>query len=110
MTIAMMPSSAQYVLVELEDDGRLIHDTRFAENDSRRLVAFVEATPDGHVDVTWLRSLPLRTRFRDAEAALAEIESWSALERSGGATPPVPIAHYAPRRIAPPPSRRVRPA
>ena len=99
MTIAMMPSSHQYVLVELEDEIRLIHDTRYAENDSRRLVAFVEPAPDDHVAVTWLRSLPLRTSFRDATSALEEIEAWTALERAGGAAPPIPIAHYAPRRI-----------
>ncbi|MDZ8172564.1 hypothetical protein [Microbacterium xanthum] len=103
-----MPSSAQYVLVDLEDEIRLIHDTRYAENDSRRLVAFVEPAHEGQVAVTWLRSLPLRTRFPNAVAALAEIESWSALERAGGATPPVPIAHYAPRRIARPLPRRSR--
>lgn len=73
----------------------LIQDLSYAQTDARHVVACIEETPDGDVEIVWLREVPLPARHLNAQAVLSDLRCWAA--RQPGERP-VPIPHRPPIR------------
>ncbi|QEW02245.1 hypothetical protein [Microbacterium lushaniae] len=58
------------MLVRIGAEDWLIHDTRYPENDARRLVACVRERGLDHIDVLWLQGEGLPSRFPRIQDAL----------------------------------------
>jgi hypothetical protein len=63
-------SDNRLILVPVGTEDWLIHDTRFPDNDARRLVACVRERGSDHVDVIWLRGKGLPSRFARVQDAM----------------------------------------
>ncbi|MEV8251510.1 hypothetical protein AB0O87_11395 [Microbacterium sp. NPDC076768] len=83
----------RFVLNRITASEWVINDLRYASNDPRHVVACVYELAETEVEVTWLRDLPLATRYGTAFDVLAD------LERMDGAHPstrPVTISENPP--------------
>lgn len=89
------PSSHVFTVSRVGDHEWLINDPRHPMDDSRHVVAHVEAFPQHDVvHVTWVRAVSLPTRYIRIEDALEDLARWeSAGARS---TRPVQIPSFRP--------------
>jgi hypothetical protein len=71
----------------------VINDLRYPSNDTRHVVACVYEVADTEVEVTWLRALPLASRYGSAFEVLEDVERMHLSVRS---TRPIPIASRPP--------------
>lgn len=96
------PSAADaWELVPLGRAGWRICDASRGAADAARLVAYVERSETGALDVLWLRSpCPTRSRYGDLDEIIAELNAAVA----AAATPvdrsarPIGIPHFPPAR------------
>ncbi|WP_019179046.1 hypothetical protein [Microbacterium yannicii] len=87
----------QFTAVPIADTGWLIYDNRYPLDDSRHVVAHVEANED-FFDVTWVRPLPLPKVYVRVEDALHDVERCTITGSARSSTRPVPIPHLPPVR------------
>lgn len=71
----------------------VIRDRRHAPNDGDGTVACVYQIEDDEVEVMWLRDLPLMSRYKTPDEALADLRR---LHTRSRADRPTPIPHYPP--------------
>ncbi|HZU94655.1 hypothetical protein QFZ53_002876 [Microbacterium natoriense] len=83
----------RYVLRRITTSEWVINDLRFAQDDTRHVVACVYELAPTEVDVVWLRDLPLRGTYATAFEVLEDLERMHAPSR---ATKPVQIPHLPP--------------
>lgn len=88
-----------FSITDVADDEWLIHDRRYPFDDSRCVVAYVQAAPDqSSVTVAWIRATGLAWRFATVDDALAELARWEARSREPSGRPPFRIPSFPPRR------------
>jgi hypothetical protein len=83
--------------VPVSDTDWLIYDTAYPLDDSRHVVAHIEAKEDIY-DVTWLRQLRLPMAYFRLEDALHDIERRTATGTLQRSTRPIKIPHLPPVR------------
>ncbi|WP_439592883.1 hypothetical protein [Microbacterium sp.] len=94
------PEHDGLVLVRIDADHWLIHDSGHPTTDARHVVACIEESEDG-MDVVWVApGVPLPTRYRTAGDILDDLVRWR--EGSRRDTRPAAIASF------PPPTSRRR--
>ena len=75
-----------------------ICDSALTETDASRLVAYVDRNDGGTYDVLWLRSpCPTRSRYRDLDELLADLDAADAAGTASRAVRPRRIPHFPPR-------------
>lgn len=96
-----MPQAQPFALKQVEAATWIIIDPGVPADDATRVVACIEEHRESGVVVTWLRPVPLATRFLDARMAVEELERWRS--RPSAATRPTPIPRITPlaKRAAP---------
>lgn len=76
-----------------------ICDRSVTEFEASRLIAYVHRNDTGTVDVLWLRSpCPTRSRYRDLDELLADLDTAVASRSACRADPPNRIPHLPPHR------------
>ncbi|MGO2746683.1 hypothetical protein [Microbacterium sp.] len=98
MTAPEAPRSASvWEVIQLTRTSWRICDAALTETDAARLVAYVDRNDTGHFDVLWLRSpCPTRSRYRDLDEMLADLDAAEAAVPTSRATRPLPIPHFPP--------------
>lgn len=76
----------RFELTKITDTEWLIHDLRYRPNDPRNVVACVYEYSDVEVEVVWLRSLPLATRYTSSFDVLAEVKQMYQRDTRGSVT------------------------
>jgi hypothetical protein len=89
--------AARFRTVPVSDTGWLIYDTAYPLDDSRHVVAHIEAKQD-IFDVTWLRHLRLPTAYIQLKDALHDVEQRTATGTLQRSTRPFKIPHLPPVR------------
>lgn len=84
----------RYVMNRLTTSEWVINDLRYPPNDTRHVVACVYEVADTEVEVTWLRQLPLASRYGSVFEVLEDVERLHSPVRS---TRPIPIASRPPQ-------------
>lgn len=81
-----------FVLRRVSGTEWLIQDLSYAQTDARHVIACIEETLDGDVEIVWLREVPLPARHLTARAVLSDLRCWQT--RQPGERPvPIPTAH-----------------
>jgi hypothetical protein len=83
----------RYVLRRITPSEWVINDLRFAQDDTRHVVACVYELAPTEVEVVWLRDLPLPGTYTTAFEVLEDIERMQNPNRSAK---PVRIPHLPP--------------
>lgn len=83
----------RFVLRRITPSEWVINDLRFAQDDTRHLVACVYELAPTEVEVVWLRDLPLAVRYGSPFEVLEQVEH---LQGASRATRPIPIPHLPP--------------
>ena len=91
----MTDYSQQFVLRRVSGTEWLIQDLSYAQADARHVVACIEETPDGDVEIVWLREVPLPARHLNPQAVLRDLRSWVTPQPGER---PAPIPHRPPIR------------
>lgn len=74
-----------------------ICDGALTDSDASRLVAYVDRHETGTLDVLWLRSpCPSRSRYRNMDELLADLDAAVLLATSSRSTRPKDIPHFRP--------------
>lgn len=89
-----MPDPGPVELQRVDDVTWIIVDADVPSDDASRIIACIEEHDDAGVVVTWLRPIPLATRYLDVAMALEELVRWRV--RPSTATRPTPIPHLMP--------------
>lgn len=87
--------TTQFTAMRVTETDWIIQDTRFPIDDSRHVVAYVEAT-EHLFRVTWVLPLPLPTEYLRVEDVLDDLARRQEAAATGGSTRPVPIPHLPP--------------
>ncbi len=74
----------RYVMNRLTSSEWLINDLRYPANDTRHVVACVYELEETEVEVTWLRELPLASRYGSVFDVLADVERLHSPVRATG--------------------------
>lgn len=99
MSTAAMTSASAWELVPLGHDAWCICERARARSDAERLIAYVDQNALGMLDVLWLRRpCPTRSRYRDLDELLADLDAAVAAPAVPRWSRPVPIAHFPPSR------------
>lgn len=89
--------AAAWELIPLGRGGWRICDGSRAQTDASRLIAYVEKSEVGTLDVLWLRSpCPTRSRYRNFDELLADLDSAIEGASSSRSSPPRAIRHHPP--------------
>jgi hypothetical protein len=83
----------RFMLNRITASEWVINDLRYASNDPRHVVACVYELAETEVEVTWLRDLPLATRYGTVFEVLEDVEKMRGTSR---ATRPISIPHRPP--------------
>ncbi|MDZ4045053.1 MAG: hypothetical protein U1E32_04650 [Rhodoglobus sp.] len=83
----------RFMLNRITASEWVINDLRYSPNDPRHVVACVYELAETEVEVTWLRDLPLATRYGTVFEVLEDVER---LGDSNRATPPISIPRQPP--------------
>ncbi|WP_337005146.1 MULTISPECIES: hypothetical protein [unclassified Microbacterium] len=83
----------RFLLKRITASEWLINDLRYAPNDPRHVVACVYELAETEVEVTWLRDLPLASRYGTVFEVLEDVERMLSESR---ATRPISIPHRPP--------------
>ncbi|MFS0893969.1 hypothetical protein [Microbacterium sp. 179-I 3D3 NHS] len=86
----------RYVMKRLTASEWVINDLRYPPNDPRHVVACVYEVADTEVEVTWLRELPLASRYCSVFEVLEDVERMHGAARSARATRPIAIPSRPP--------------
>lgn len=78
----------RFMLNRITASEWVINDLRYSPNDPRHVVACVYELAETEVEVTWLRDLPLATRYGTVFEVLEDVER---LGDSNRATRPISI-------------------
>ena len=78
----------RFMLNRITASEWVINDLRYSPNDPRHVVACVYELAETEVEVTWLRDLPLATRYGTAFEVLEDVER---MRGSSRATRPIAI-------------------
>ncbi|WP_448390195.1 hypothetical protein [Microbacterium aurum] len=84
-------------LQAIDTDAWRLCDTRAPVTDASYIVAYVERVDDGF-EVVWMRGTQRRCRMAALEECAEAAARRLAEEDSSGASRPIPIAHFPPRR------------
>lgn len=85
-------------ILPLAGGGWRVCDGTLSESDASRLVAYVDRHETGTLDVLWLRSpCPTRSRYRNLDELLADLDAAVVLAISSRSTRPTDIPHFPPR-------------
>lgn len=87
----------RFTTAPVSDTSWLIYDTLYSRDDSRHVVARIEAAEDFY-DVAWVRPLPLPTTYLRLEDALYDVERCTARGSVCDSTRPISIPHMPPVR------------
>ena len=91
------PAASAWEIVPLGRTGWRICDASRAPRDAARLVAYAEKTEIGAIEVLWLRSpCPHRSRYRDLDEILADLDAAVAAAATDRSTRPFEIPHFPP--------------
>ncbi|MGW8483200.1 hypothetical protein ACWGJP_08665 [Microbacterium sp. NPDC055903] len=91
------PAAAAWEIVPLGRAGWRICDASRAHGDAARLVAYAEKSETGAIEVLWLRSpCPSRSRYRDVDEMLADLDAAVAAASGSRARRPWEIPHFPP--------------
>lgn len=82
----------------VSDREWVIYDLRFDVNDARCVVACIRYSDDDDVEVVWLDSRAMPTRYASVDAVMADLTI--AAQRVAGGTRPIEIPHFPPRLVA----------
>lgn len=83
----------RFLLKRITASEWLINDLRYSPNDPRHVVACVYELAETEVEVTWLRDLPLASRYGTVFEVLEDVERMLSASR---ATRPISIPHRPP--------------
>ena len=83
----------RFMLNRITASEWVINDLRYSPNDPRHVVACVYELAATEVAVTWLRDLPLATRYGTVFEVLEDVER---MRGSSRATRPISIPHRPP--------------
>jgi hypothetical protein len=83
----------RFMLNRITASEWVINDLRYSPNDPRHVVACVYEMAETEVEVTWLRDLPLATRYGTVFEVLEDVERMRGVSR---ATRPVSIPSQPP--------------
>lgn len=97
------PASTTWEVIPLGRGAWRICDSTRERTDASRLVAYVDSSEIGTLDVLWLRSpCPTRSRYRDLAELLADLdaaaEAAAEAAQTSRATRPIQIPHFPPSR------------
>jgi hypothetical protein len=102
MTLAMPDrprSTAAWEVLPLGANAWRICDSAREPMDPSRLVAYMDRSDTGSLDVLWLRSpCPTRSRYRDLDELLADLDAAAAEGRVSRSVRPQQISHFPPVR------------
>lgn len=91
-------TSSAWELVQLGRAGWRICDATRGPNDAERIVAYMEKGESGTLEVLWVRSpCPTRSRYRDMDDLLAELDAAVAAPRQSRSMRPSVIPHFPPK-------------
>lgn len=91
--VALDSLPTTFGLSRVSGDHWLIQDSSFPTGDARHVVASLTEV-EGEIEVVWMQTTPLHTRFLSADAALECFVEWRSKPSRG--TRPIPIPHRAP--------------
>lgn len=84
-------------IIPLGRGGWRVCDAAREHNDAQRLVAYVEKSDAGTLDVLWLRSpCPTRSRYRDFEELIRDLDAAVDAARTDRSARPWEIPHFPP--------------
>lgn len=86
--------TALFTTRQVAETEWLVYDTRFP-HDPRLVVAHVAMTDDA-VEVTWVRPLPLPTRYLTLQDAVNDVHRWQEADIRHSSTRPTLIPHLPP--------------
>lgn len=93
---AQTPDEADgFDLRRVDEHTWLLHDLSFPPDDSRFVIACIHEPTEVEVEVIWMRSTPLPTRYSTPADVLEDFVRWTNM--SDVSSRPIPIASIAPR-------------
>ncbi|WP_243229703.1 hypothetical protein [Microbacterium sp. CIAB417] len=93
------PATPAWEIVPLGHTGWRICDATRGHTDPSRMVAYAEKSEIGAIEVLWLRSpCPNRSRYRDLDELLADLDAAVAAAEVDRSTRPFEIPHFPPEK------------